>query len=67
MLDFGRQYYPNNLTHIKLRGISGKKMSISFIWYLVVTCVTNSLGGQRTLSKVAAYALRGAKLYFVFV
>ena len=43
MLDFERLQYPNYLTHRKLRGISGKIMSISFIWCLVVACVTTGL------------------------
>lgn len=35
--------YWNYLTHRKLRGISGKMKSISFIWWLVVACVTTGL------------------------
>ena len=31
------------LTYNKLRGISGKIKSMSFIWYLEVPCVTNTL------------------------
>ena len=43
MPDFERLQYPNHWTHRKLRGISVKIMSISFIWYLVVHCMTTGL------------------------
>ena len=42
-LDFERLYYPNHLTHMSSWGISKKILSISFIWYHVVPCVTTSL------------------------
>ena len=38
----------NHLTYSKLRGISGK-MSLSFIWYLVVTCVTTSASHRKNI------------------
>ena len=34
---------PNRLAYSKVCGVSGKIISISFIWYLVVLCVTTSL------------------------
>ena len=34
---------PNRLAYSKVWGVSGKIISISFIWYLVVVCVTTSL------------------------
>ena len=42
-LDFRRLLQTNHFTHMALWGISRKILSISFIWYLVVLCVTNSL------------------------
>ena len=55
-LDFERLYYRNHLTHMSLWGISRKILSISFIWYLVVLFVTNSLvtNGLQKVGRLSA-------------
>ena len=43
MPNFAGLWCPNHLTHRDSWGIIGKIISIAFIWYLVVLCVTASL------------------------
>ena len=43
MPNFAGLWCPNRLTHRDSWGIIGKIISIAFIWYLVVLCVTASL------------------------
>ena len=43
MLKFAGLWCPNYLTHGYSWGIIGKIISVAFIWYLVVICVTASL------------------------
>ena len=43
MPNFAGLWCPNRLTHRDSWGIIGKIISIAFIWYLVVLCVTTSL------------------------
>ena len=43
MPNFAGLWCPNHLTHRDSWGIIGKIISVAFIWYLVVLCVTASL------------------------